>query len=272
MPPSGLTKAAKLLTALDPATAAKLLKSAGPQTVKEIAAELAYLRNTGSPAQVDFTESVREFLGLLNEAGKRSEADFVEEMLQNSLGREESVSAIKHVQDLVQARDPFVDLSAPKAEVTEGEEVAEAPAAPTVTVEDIAAMIQKVTGAAEEDISVVSTTFHKQKSRVNKKDQEKKEGKEFYLDIARRASLGILAVGALLALKMFGKGKSTKGEPAPALEGQAAAAGAGHLLPAPEGQMNPELVRRQITRALENNPEEVSRLFLSWVGSEEGKV
>ena len=110
MPPSGLTKAAKLLMALDPSTAAKLLKSAQPQTVKEIAAELAYLRNTGSPAQVDFTEPVREFLGLLNEAGKRSEGDFVEEILQNSLGREECVSAIKHVQDLVQARDPFVDI------------------------------------------------------------------------------------------------------------------------------------------------------------------
>ena len=110
MPPSGLTKAAKLLMALDPGTAAKLLKSAQPQTVKEIAAELTYLRNTGSPAQVDSTEPVREFLGLLNEAGKRSEGNFVEEMLQNSLGREESVSAIKHVQDLVQARDPFVDI------------------------------------------------------------------------------------------------------------------------------------------------------------------
>ncbi len=172
----------------------------------------------------------------------------------------------------------FVDLSAPKAEVTEGEdgdqgkEVAEAPPAPTVTVEEIAAMIQKVTGAAEEDITVVSTTFHKPKPLLSQAEQEQGKGKEFWMDIARRASLGILALGALLALKMFGKGKSKKGEDAPALEGQAGAADAGLLLPGPETQMNPELVRRQITRALENNPEEVSRLFLSWVGSEEGKA
>ena len=110
MAPSSFTKAAKLLMTLDPGTAGKLLKSASPQTVKQIAAELAYLRNTGSPGQVDFSEAVREFLGLLNEAGKRSEGDFVEEILQNSLGREECVSAIKQVQDLVQARDPFVDI------------------------------------------------------------------------------------------------------------------------------------------------------------------
>ncbi len=110
MASGNLTKAAKLLMALDPGTAGKLLKSANPQTVKEIAAELSYLRNTDSSAQLDSSEPVREFLGLLSEAGKRPEVDFVEEMLQNSLGHEESVSAIKHVQDLVQARDPFVDI------------------------------------------------------------------------------------------------------------------------------------------------------------------
>jgi len=163
----------------------------------------------------------------------------------------------------------FVDLSPPQ---TDGEEGAETPAAPTVTPEDIAAMIQKVTGADKEDISVVSTTFHKKKPLLSEAEQEQGKGKDFWLDIARRASLGILAVGALLALKMFGKGKSKKGEPTPALEGQAAAASARHLLPAPQSQMNPDLVRQQITRALENNPEEVSRLFLSWVGSEEGKA
>ena len=108
MASGNLTKAAKLLMALDPGTAGKLLKSASPQTVKEIAAELSYLRNTGSPAQVDLAEPVQEFLTMLNKGP--AEGDFVEEMLQNSLGREESVSAIKHVQDLVQARDPFVDI------------------------------------------------------------------------------------------------------------------------------------------------------------------
>jgi len=125
---------------------------------------------------------------------------------------------------------------------------------------------------ANAEVEVIDTAFHKPPPAMSEDEQAAGESKEFYLDIARRASLGILAVGALLALKMFGKGKSAKGEPAPALEGQAAAAGAGHLLPAPESQMNPEAVRRQITRALENNPEEVSRLFSSWVSSEEGRA
>ncbi len=73
MPPTGLTKAAKLLMTLDPATAAKLLKSAAPQTVKEIAAELAYVRNTSSAGVIDFAEPVQEILTLLNKgsAGDR---------------------------------------------------------------------------------------------------------------------------------------------------------------------------------------------------------
>ena len=43
-----------------------------------------------------------------------------------------------------------------------------------------------------------------------------------------------------------------------------------HLLPGAVGGVDPALLRAQITNALQNNPDEVKRLFLSWAESEKG--
>ena len=91
-------------------------------------------------------------------------------------------------------------------------------------------------------------------------------GGSFYLEIAKRSSLGLLVFGALVALKLFGGSKKKGGEPALALEAEAAAAGA---LPA-GGEGAPEVLRARITRALQENPEEVRRLFLTWAENDEG--
>jgi len=97
--------------------------------------------------------------------------------------------------------------------------------------------------------------------------------KDFILEIAKRSSLGLLVLGALVALKLFAGKKKV-----PALEGSALAAltgssieAAGGLLTADSAGGDSSVLKAQITRALQNNPEEVKRLFLRWVESEKGE-
>jgi len=90
------------------------------------------------------------------------------------------------------------------------------------------------------------------------------------LKLLKQASLGILVIGALFILKMFGGKKAAAGEESAALEGLGA--GGGNLLPAPESRADQEMLKARITRALQNNPDEVKRLFLSWVEGEKGQV
>jgi len=85
--------------------------------------------------------------------------------------------------------------------------------------------------------------------------------------MGKRISLGLLVVGALLALKMFGgTGLKTARQAAQAaLPGEVT--GEGEQV-GPRSQLDPDLLRTQITHALEDNPDEVKQLFLSWVESQ----
>ncbi len=98
--------------------------------------------------------------------------------------------------------------------------------------------------------------------------------KEFLLEVAKRSSLGLLVLGALLALRMFrpkaraaGAEAGAAGLPAGAGALALAGGGGGNLLPA-SVEANPDVLRAQITRALQDNPDEVKRLFLTWIESE----
>ncbi len=95
--------------------------------------------------------------------------------------------------------------------------------------------------------------------------------KDFILEIARRASLGVLVLGALLALRMFrGSGKrAVEASAAPTALEAGGGQAAGALVAAGGGEeTDPDQLRAQITRALQDNPEEVKRLFLRWVETE----
>lgn len=164
----------------------------------------------------------------------------------------------------------LVDLSPP--EKAEGEE-GESPPAQTMTIKDIEELIRNSLGLVETDKLTVKETRFARPVTVGLVSGEEGGGltdPSFLLEMGRRFSLGILVIGALLALRIFrGPKKKTSAEPAadaalPAIEGQPA--GAGHLLPGAEA--NPERLRAQITDALRNNPEEVKRLFLGWIESE----
>ncbi|MCE5279981.1 MAG: FliG C-terminal domain-containing protein [Planctomycetaceae bacterium] len=98
---SGVRKAAALLMSLDASTAAALLKSAEPGTLKQIVAEVAYLIQTGQRAS---SEAVREFLTLL-QSGRR-QSDPVMQLLEMALG-EQAHNVHREVQDLLAMKDPF---------------------------------------------------------------------------------------------------------------------------------------------------------------------
>lgn len=82
--------------------------------------------------------------------------------------------------------------------------------------------------------------------------------------IARQASLGIMALCALLVLKIFSgaKKRAATGPAAAELPEGAAAAG---LIPESAGGSEPLLLRKQITSAMQSNPDQVKQLFSSWL-------
>ena len=108
---SGKRKAAILLTGLDPGTAGELLKSVPAETITEIAAELAYLGGGGAGQSEDLAEPIQEFFTMLAGKGGEAEPDgFVREMLESAVGRDRSEEVLGQVHQLVQARDPFMNI------------------------------------------------------------------------------------------------------------------------------------------------------------------
>jgi len=159
----------------------------------------------------------------------------------------------------------FVDLSAPAKAGAAG-------AAPTqLAVKDIEDMIRSAVGLRPQDtMKVVNVPF--QAAAVQPAEAAQPEGffnKDFLLEIAKRASLGILVIGVLLMLRIFSRPRVKAGAATPALAG---AAGSGNLLPGDRGEVDPDRLRVHITRALRENPDEVKRLFLAWVDSEKERA
>jgi flagellar motor switch protein FliG len=110
---TGLRKAAMLLMSLEPGTAAELLRSVKPETITAVAAELAYLDATGFQRTTAGAEMVREFLSLL--AGRKTgpgSRNFLKEMLDGILGKDKSPEVLRQVENLLQARDPFLAIRA----------------------------------------------------------------------------------------------------------------------------------------------------------------
>ncbi|MHC4294644.1 MAG: flagellar M-ring protein FliF C-terminal domain-containing protein, partial [Planctomycetota bacterium] len=162
----------------------------------------------------------------------------------------------------------LVDLSGQGGESEEG---AEETPTEKITQSDAEEIIMSAVGFVQDrdNIKIVTASFPQPEAVV----EESGPGM-FSLDnilkILRQASLGILVIGALLVLKVFGGSKAPKGEEGvAALEG--GTVGSERLLPA-AGGVNPELIRSRITRALQDNPEQVKKLFLSWVEGEKGEV
>ena len=90
-----------------------------------------------------------------------------------------------------------------------------------------------------------------------------------YLALARQLSLGIMAVCALLVLRVFRRAHRKAAAEAPAQQQLAEGAGPARLLSSGESGGEPIMLRRQITHALRSNPDQVKEMFLSWIEEKE---
>jgi len=85
-----------------------------------------------------------------------------------------------------------------------------------------------------------------------------------YLAIIRHASLGIMAICALLVLRIF-RGAKKKAETIAPTEQLPGFEGPIGFLPAKTGGSESLVLRRQIANAMQRNPEQVKQLFASWI-------
>ena len=165
----------------------------------------------------------------------------------------------------------FVDLSpVEKPNPTQDGETAPAEASkPIIEIGEIEEIIKRAVGPklAEGGLKVVNVKFN----RMTDLPVEEASGLD-YMQLVRQSSLGIMAICALIVLKIFGgAAKKTSVEPAMAA-GQLALAQGGQvpgLMPASEASES-LMLRRQIAHSLQNNPDQVKQLFSSWLQEKGG--
>ncbi len=157
----------------------------------------------------------------------------------------------------------FVDLSVADANDTGSGNSTAA----IMTEADVVAIIQNALGLEDETaIKVVNVKFNRPFESLV---EEEPSSWPRYIAMARQASLGIMAICALLVLRMF-RGAKTKVAPVPKVGELPEAEGATGLLPSSGETPEPLAVRRQIASALEQDPERVKQLFASWLEEKGG--
>ncbi|UCF42313.1 MAG: flagellar M-ring protein FliF [Planctomycetota bacterium] len=158
-----------------------------------------------------------------------------------------------------------VDLS-PEVAADANQPEAGAELAKIMQLSDVENLIRNALGLEQTDaLTVVEARFHRPLESLV--DEETSGGLD-YIAIARQASLGIMAVCALLVLKVF---SGSKKRTAAGVAGQLPEAqGAVGLLPAGTEAAGSEALalRREVAGVLQSNPERVRQLFASWL--EEG--
>lgn len=156
----------------------------------------------------------------------------------------------------------FVDLT--PADVNETETSGQS--AMIMQISDIEDIIKNALGLKDTDfLKVVNVKFHHPAELLTK---EEPSNWPRYIAIARHASLGIMAICALLVFRIFSKArkKAISEAETKQLPGTEGAIG---LLPAGEGASEPIMLRRQIANALQKNPERAKELFTSWLEEKE---
>ncbi len=159
----------------------------------------------------------------------------------------------------------FVDLSVSDANEAESG----GQPAMIMPLSDVEEIIKNALGLKHTDLlKVVQVKFHRPAELII---EDKPSNWPRYIAIARHLSLGIMAICALLVLRIF-RGAKKKAALAAAPIGQAglpAAEGAIGLLPAGQASSEPLVLRKQIAHSLQNNPEQARQLFSSWIEEKE---
>ena len=154
----------------------------------------------------------------------------------------------------------FVDLSPPVADTNEV--AAGAEAAKIMALSDVQEIIKNALGL--EDTTAIKVVDVKFNRPLESLVDEEPSNWPRYIAIARQASLGIMAICALLVLRIFRGAKRKVGMTAPPAQ-LPGAEGAAGLLPGGPGSSEPLVLRRQIAGALGRDPERVKQLFSSWI-------
>ena len=154
----------------------------------------------------------------------------------------------------------FVDLTSDANAPASG-----GPPALLMQVTEVEQIIRMALGLKEVDsLKVVNAKFHRS---LEPTSEPEPADWSRYLALARHLSLGLMAVCALIVLRMFSRarGKAAAAVPASLPPG----AGTGGLLPPGGSAAEPALVRQQIAQALRQNPEQVRQMFLNWIQEKE---
>ncbi len=157
----------------------------------------------------------------------------------------------------------FVDLTPP--DVNEAEIAAGADVTPIMPLADVEDVIKNAIGLKSTDaLKVVNKRFYRPKQSFL---EEEPSNWPRYIAIARQSSLGIMAICALIVLKIFSgaKTKVSSASPVPTTHQLAGAKTAGLLPAGAENMDNSMALRGHIAQALQNNPEQVKQLFASWL-------
>ncbi len=142
---------------------------------------------------------------------------------------------------------------------------AAAKAGPVMEIADLEEIIKRAVGPklAEDGLKVANVKFNRPTDLLG----EEEGGGLDFVQIARQGSLGIMAICALLVLKIFSGGKR-KGAGVDAAEALAMAGGGGVPtggMMAGGGEAESMMLRKQITSSLQNNPEQAKQLFANWL-------
>jgi hypothetical protein len=95
-------------------------------------------------------------------------------------------------------------------------------------------------------------------------NEEQQPKKLDYITIASHSSLGIMAICALLVLRIFTKAKKKATAEIPVQQLSAGQESAG-LLPGMQTAAEPVVVRRQLAEVMRSNPDQARRLFVNWL-------
>ncbi|HAL44827.1 MAG: hypothetical protein A2Y12_07995 [Planctomycetes bacterium GWF2_42_9] len=107
---TGKQKAAMLLMSLDPGTAAELLKGVRPETVQELAVEVAYLETAGMRDSKQSVEVASQFCQSLAPTQGFQLKKFLDTMLKSTVGNEKAKSIQMQIEELLRRRDPFMNI------------------------------------------------------------------------------------------------------------------------------------------------------------------
>jgi len=109
---TGKQKAAMLLMSLDPTTAAELLKGVKPETVQELAVELAFLEASGMRDSKQSVEVATQFCQALAPTQGAQFKKFLDALLKSSVGAEKAKQIQTQIEELLDKRDPFKGIRA----------------------------------------------------------------------------------------------------------------------------------------------------------------